>query len=323
MLKFLIMYFESLKIFCDVVRQRSFSRAATVNRISQSAASQNVSQLEKTLGVQLIDRSQRPFKLTPEGEVYYDGCKALVERYYAVEAEVKKLSDEVIGTVSVAAIYSVGLSSMSAFVQQFVRRFPRAHVQLAYLHPHRVRESVLDEEVDIGLISYPQASKGLTVIPWRNEPMVLVCHPEHEFASRSEIKARDLNDVRFVAFEEDLQIRREIDRQLRKHRVTVDAAMAFDNIETIKRAVEINEGISILPEPSIVAEIRSGSLIAVPLTSPSMVRPLGIIHRKNNSLPRAVEEFINLVRISGEGQPDNNASVESSTPQYASRSTAG
>src|SRR5580765_7793338 len=149
------MYFEALKIFCDIVRHKSFSRAATANHISQSAASQNVLQLEKGLGVRLIDRSKRPFELTPEGEVYYEGCKGLVERYYAVEEQVKALRNQVAGTVSVAAIYSVGLSGMSSYVQQFARLYPQANIRLAYLHPDRVYESVINEEADLGLISYP------------------------------------------------------------------------------------------------------------------------------------------------------------------------
>src|ERR1700733_4598005 len=96
-----------LKVFCDVVRQRSFSRAAGENDMSQSAASQLVHQLEERLGVKLIDRSKRPFVLTPEGEVYYDGCRSVMERYGALEDKVRTLHQEVAGCVRVASIYSV------------------------------------------------------------------------------------------------------------------------------------------------------------------------------------------------------------------------
>ena len=74
------MQFESLKVFCDVARHRSVSQAAAANDVSQSAASQIVLQLEKRLGVKLIDRSTRPLQLTREGQVYYDGCRGLVEQ---------------------------------------------------------------------------------------------------------------------------------------------------------------------------------------------------------------------------------------------------
>lgn len=292
------MYLEALKIYCDVVRHRSFSKAASLNHISQSAASQNVLQLERSLGVRLIDRSKRPFEMTREGQVYYDGCKGLVERYYAVEEQVKTMRNEVSGTVTVAAIYSVGLSGMSRYVQQFARLYPQANIRLAYLHPDRVYESVLHEEADIGLISYPKPGKDLIALPWREELMVLACPPGHRLAGRSNVTGRDLMSERFVAFDESLTIRKEIERQLRKHEVEVQVVMAFDNIETIKRAVELQEGVSILPEPAIQNEVRSGSLVAVPMSSPTLIRPLGILHRRTGELSKTARRFIELIQTS-------------------------
>lgn len=290
------MYLEAIKIFCDVVRQRSFSRAASANRISQSAASQNVLQLEKTLGVRLIDRSKRPFKLTAEGEVYYEGCKGLVERYYAVEAEVKSIRNEMAGTVSVAAIYSVGLVDMSRHVQQFRSQFPRANVRLAYLHPDRVVESVINEEVDIGLVSYPKAGRGLAALPWREEPMVVVVSRIHRLASRSAIEPADLSGENFVGFDDALVIRGRIDRELRRLHVDVNVVMTFDNIETIKRAVEIDEGVSVLPEPAVRAEVRAGALKVISMNGMTLVRSLGIVHRKSGVMPRAVQRFVSFLQ---------------------------
>lgn len=295
------MYFEALKIFCDVVRHKSFSRAAAANRISQSAVSQNVLQLEKSLGVRLIDRSKRPFQLTPEGQVYFDGCKGLVERYYTVEAEVKTLRNEIAGAVNVAAIYSVGLGDMSRLVQQFAHQYPRAAVRLAYLHPDRVYESVMNEQADLGLISYPRPGKDLITLPWRNEPMVLACAPNHRLAKQPSVTAKDLLGEPFVAFDEGLVIRKEIDRQLRRHRVEMKVTVAFDNVETIKQAVEIGEGISILPLPTLRKDIQAGTLAAVPLTSPQMSRPLGIIHRRSGLLSRTVQRFIDFIQEDGHG----------------------
>jgi DNA-binding transcriptional LysR family regulator len=295
------MYFEALKIFCDVVRHKSFSRAAAANHISQSAVSQNVLQLEKSLGVKLIDRSKRPFQLTPEGQVYFEGCKGLVERYYAVEAEVRTLRHEIAGTVNVAAIYSVGLGDMSRLVQQFAHQHPRANVRLSYLHPDRVYENVLNEQADIGLISFPRPGKDLVVLPWRNEPMVVVCPPGHRLAGLGTVSPDDLTDERIVAFDEGLTIRKEIDRYLRRHRVEVKVAMAFDNVETIKRAVEIGEGISILPLPTMGKDLQAGTLVAVEL-APSLIRTLGIIHRKSGLLSRTVQRFIEFIRKSGNAE---------------------
>lgn len=311
------MYFEAIKIFCDVVRQRSFSRAAAMNHISQSAASQNVLQLEKSLGVRLLDRSKRPFKLTPEGQVYYDGCKALVEQYGAVEAQVKSLRNEVAGTVSVAAIYSVGLGDMSTYVQQFASRFPQADVKLAYLHPQRVIESVANEEVDLGLVSYPKSGRDIVSIPWRDESMVVVARPDHPLAERESLEASDLDGQAFVGFADNLVIRKEIDRQLRKAHCEVDVVMTFDNIETIKKAVEIGEGISLLPEPTVKTAVMAGTLVAIPLTEPVMVRPLGIIHRRR-TLTRTVQAFIDLIRGMDPDAEDRSEGTTASDNKVAS-----
>jgi len=308
------MYLEAIKIFCDVVRQKSFSRAASANQISQSAASQNVLQLEKTLGVQLIDRSKRPFKLTAEGEVYYDGCKGLVERYYAIEAEVKSLRNEVAGTVSVAAIYSVGLVDMSRHVQQFRAMYPQTNVRLAYLHPDRVYESVIDEEVDFGLVSFPKAGRGLATLPWREEPMGVVVGRNHPLVSRDAIEPADLSGENFVAFDEALRIRDKIDRELRKLHIDVNVVMAFDNIETIKRAVEIGEGVAILPEPAVRAELGSGTLKAISLNGMSFNRPLGIVHRKAGVMSRAAQLFIKLIQGGHQGDVESNALTQTQTP---------
>src|SRR4051812_46190781 len=188
------MQLKSLKIFCDVVGWRSFSRAADENGISQSGASQVVNQLERRLGVKLIDRSKRPFVLTPEGETYYEGCRKLVQRYDALEDQVRTLHEEVAGRVRVASIYSVGLHLMNHYLQQFLSHYPKANVRLEYQHPHRVYEAVEKDQADLGLLSYARASRTVEAIPWREEPMVLVCAPTHRLANQTSISLEELQD---------------------------------------------------------------------------------------------------------------------------------
>ncbi len=295
------MQLETLKIFCDVVRWSSFSRGAVENGISQSSASQAVQQLEGRLGVKLIDRSKRPLVLTPQGKVYHDGCKDLVERYLELEARVKAVAEEdtVVGTVVVCAIYSVGLHDMSGYVKRFEERFPGASVRLEYLHPRRVLERVTGGEAELGILSYPRKWPELNVITWREEPMVLVVHPSHRFATRTSVSVAELSGEPFVAFDADLSIRRAIDRFLRHHDIQIDVVLEFDNIENIKRAVEIPSGVAILPEPSLLQEVKAGSLVAIPIESPDpaarLTRPLAIIHRRQDNLDRAGAKFLQLL----------------------------
>jgi len=300
------MQVKSLKVFCDIVGQRSFSRAADSNGISQSGASQMVHQLEQRLGVKLIDRSKRPFVLTPEGVVYYEGCRKLVQRFFALEEEVRTLHEEVSGRVSVASIYSVGLSHMSQFVQAFMSQHPKANVRLEYQHPAKLVELVENDLADLGFVSYPKSSRTVKATPWREEPIVLVCSPEHSLARRASIKASELHGLAVVSFTEELNIRREIDRKLSAARVEVKTAMEFDNIETIKRAVEINAGVSLLPLPTVEREVRSGSLAVTPIEDLKLVRPLGIIQRRGKALGKTAHRFLQLLlEQTGDNQPSS------------------
>jgi DNA-binding transcriptional LysR family regulator len=293
------MHLKSLKVFCDIVGWRSFSRAAEENGISQSGASQVVHQLETRLGVKLIDRSKRPFMLTPEGEAYYEGCRKLVQRYDALEDQVRTLHEEVSGRVRVTSIYSVGLHHMSRYMQRFLAEYPKANVRLEYQHPHRVYDAVEKDQADIGLVSYPRASRTIEAIPWREEPMVLVCAPTHRLADRDRIQLEELAGENMVGFYSDLTIRHEIDRVLAEHGVEVRVTMEFDNIETIKQAVEIGAGVALLPEPTVLREVETHSLKSISLTTDELVRPLGIIHRRGKELGITTRRFIELLQADG------------------------
>jgi len=289
------MHLKSLKVFCDVVGRRSFSRAASENGISQSGASQIVNALESHLNVKLIDRTKRPFVLTPEGEVYYEGCRKLVQRYFALEEEVRTLHEEVAGKVTVASIYSIGLSHMNRFVQRFLRDYPKANVHVQYQHPRRVYELVETDQVDLGLVSYPRSSRIIKATMWREEPMVVVCAPTNRLASQPSVSVQDLRGVDVIGFDADLEIRSEIDRALAAHGVEVRVAMEFDNTETIKRAVEIDAGVSLLPEPTIDREVAAGALVARPLAGIDLKRPIGIVQRRGKELGKTSRRFMQLL----------------------------
>ena len=295
------MHLKSLKIFCDVVGRRSFSRAADDNGISQSGVSQAVLHLEEHLGVKLLDRSKRPFVLTPVGEVYYEGCRKLVQRYYSLEEEVRALHEKVEGRVRVASIYSVGLSYMNVFLRRFREKYPKTQVGLDYQPPERVYELVRNDQVDVGLVSYPRSSRDINVIAWRQEPMVVVCSPDHELAQRKSLRLAELKGRDMVGFNDSLRIRREIDKALGTHNVDVRVVMQFDNIETLKRAIEINAGISLLPEVTVRRESVAETLVAISISDVVLTRPLGVIYRRGHDLGTTARRFIELLTAETEG----------------------
>lgn len=290
------MNLDTLRLYCDVVRLRSFSRAAAAGGVSQSAASQAVQQLEAELDAILLDRSRRPLEPTAEGRGFYDACRGLLAGFEKARADLAASRQRVEGTVRVAAIYSVGLHDMSRHMQPFMAAYPNARVRLECLHPHKVVDAVLNDEADLGILSYPVASRALVVLPLREEPMLVVTHPSHPLARRRRVSPADLDGARFVAFDHDLPIRRAIDRALKQHGVKVDVAMEFDNVETIKQAIGIAAGISILPAPTVQKESEIKTLAAVELALPGLVRPVAIIHRRGRHLTAAVSRFIAQLR---------------------------
>jgi DNA-binding transcriptional LysR family regulator len=290
------MHLRFLKIFCDIVDLGSFSRAAKLNSVSQSNASQVVHTLEERMGVQLIDRSKRPFVLTPEGKRFHEGSRVIVQRYHDLEREVRSLHEAMAARLTIASIYSVGLAHMSGCLREFLAAHPQADVRLEYVHPHRVYEEVDQGHADLGLVSYPEESASLAALPWRTEAMVLVCYPQHGLTKLRSATLETLGGEAFVAFQSGLKIREEIDRALAMHKVRVRVALEFDNIETIKRAIEIGAGVSLLPEPTISRELESGSLVQVPLEGVALERPLGIIYRRDRKLNQSAEQFIELLQ---------------------------
>ena len=290
------MHLETLRLYCDVVRLRSFSRGAELSFVSQSAASQAVQQLEREVGVALIDRTRRPFAVSPAGQSFYTAAREMLESWEKAKAEIAGVKAQVDGTVRVAAIYSVGLHDMSHHLQRFMSLYPKVRVQLECLHPHKVVQAVLNDEADVGIMSYPPQDRALSIVPLRSEPMAFVCHPGHRLARRRAVAPEDLAGEPFVAFDAELTIRKAIDRALRHKNVKLNIVMAFDNIETIKQAIMIGAGVSLLPRHTVDKEAGIRTLVAVPFSLTDLVRPVGLIHRRQKALSAAVKRFIQLLK---------------------------
>ncbi len=290
---------EALKVFCDLVDFRNFSKAARANGLSQPTVTRTVRELETRLGGQLIDRSKRPLQLTELGQAYYDGCKRLLEQYVELEGSLRHAHDARAATVRVAAIYSVGLGDMGLYIDRFQARFPHARVQMEYLHPDQVYQRVREGAADLGLLSFPARTRELAVLPWRDEEMVVACPPSHPLARLRSIPPARLDGEKYVAFDKGLVIRREVDRFLRRHGAAVDVLFEFDNIENIKKAVAVGAGVALLPEPTLRQELDAGALRARPLAGGGLVRPLGIIHRRQARLGHASLGLIDLLRENG------------------------
>ncbi|HEV3201162.1 MAG TPA: LysR family transcriptional regulator [Bryobacteraceae bacterium] len=283
------------RLFKEIAATRSMSKGAAHCGVSQSAASQHVQEVERRLTVPLFDRSKRPLELTAAGKLYAEFCRDVLRREEEFGLVLEALKREVEGTVRVASIYSIGLSEMSRLQEEFSTRYPTSNLHVEFMRPDKIYEAVRDDIADLGLVSYPEASREIAAIHWRDEEMQVAVPPSHRLAGRAEVLPADLNGENFIGFDEDLSIRRELDRFLRAHGIAVNLVMHFDNIQTIKEAVALGSGISILPARTMQAEIEQGRLVAVRLDAPELVRPVGIVHRKRKKLNRAAQAFLGLL----------------------------
>ena len=271
---------QNFLLFRDIAHHRSFSRGATLNRISQSAASQHVQELERSLGTELIDRSTRPLRLTDAGRLYLDYCRDMLRRHDEFEADLNRLKREVSGKVRLAAIYSVGLSEMSRIEAEFSARFPDGLLEVSYLRPEKVFRAVEEDRADLGLLSYAESTRDVVALPWREEEMVVAVDPGHSLAQQTEVEPGELTGCQFISFDDDLPIQARIERYLRERHVSVQHVLHFDNLQMIKEAVAHGAGISILPECVMREELAAGRLVAIRLKPSELFRPVRIIHRR-------------------------------------------
>ena len=318
------MNLRDLDLFCEVAHLGSFSKAAKSHGMSQPAASEIVKSIEEHLGCDLLNRAVRPLELTPEGHIYYDGCRQLLEEYRRLEDRVLQRRDKVVGPVRVGAIYSVGLLQMDGYVREFERLYPDAALDLQYLHPEEVLSRVVSEDVDLGLMSFPPKRSDLNCIPWQDQPIVLVVPPTHPLAKRDWVRVDELEGENLVGFTADLQMRTETDKWLKHAKVHVSVVHAFDNIENIKRAVEVGSGIALLPVPTVRREAELGSLVAIPLEDVTWFRRLALIHKRTKPFTTAITRFLELLQqdpetFSGSGQSHDAAGSVTSATDAASQ----
>ncbi|MGH7893611.1 MAG: LysR family transcriptional regulator, partial [Candidatus Binatia bacterium] len=273
------MHLETLKVFCDVVETRSFSVAASQNYVTQSAVSQQIRMLENKYGKQLLERTRGNVQLTPAGEILYQVSKEIVARYQDLEARLQAVAKVVAGAVRVATVHTIGLYELSAQLKRFLKAYPQVQLQLEYSRSSKIYEDALKGNIDLGIVAYPTRRPGTTVVPFREDRLVLVCAPQHALAKHRQVSIKKLAGEPLVGFERDIPTRKEIDRVLRRHGIEARYVMELDNAEIMKRVVEIGLGVTILPEAAVRPEVKGGSLVAIHMSDEVFLRPLGIIHR--------------------------------------------
>jgi DNA-binding transcriptional LysR family regulator len=290
------MQIETLKVFCDLVEGRSFSQAALRNFITQSAVSQQVKNLETRFNTTLLLRDGRSVAPTEAGRLLYSAGRQILDRYDHLQLELKSAGMEMAGSVRVATVYSVGLYEMSKVIKTFLKTYPKVNLHVEYSRANLVYEDLIKGTVDLGVVPYPKPRKGIQIISLPADRLILICSPEHPFARRRHIEMRKLHGENFIAFEKDIPSRQALDQILQKDNIRVRIVMEFDNIETIKRSVEIGAGVSIVPLLSVQREVQNGALVQVQFTRQNFYRPLGAIIRGKRALSPAAQKLLSLLQ---------------------------
>lgn len=290
------MHIETLKVFCDVVETGSFSIAASQNFITQSAVSQQLRTLESKYRCKLLERGRSGAKPTPAGDILYRASREILEKYREIETQLQESAKIVSGSLRVAIVYSVGLHELPPYLKQYLREFPEVNVHIEYARPNKIYDDAIAGRIDLGIVAYPSKHPQVMMTPFREDRLVVVCPTEHPFASLKKISVSRLNGEPFVGYERDISTRKAIDQFFREHEITVRFVGEYDNIETIKRAVEIGQGISIIPQAAIRHEVERGIVKIVQLADETLMRPLGIIYKKGRHLSPAAVKFMEILR---------------------------
>ncbi len=290
------MHIQNFKTFCDLVETKSFSKAARLNEVTQSAVSQQLKAMEAHYDMLIIDRNQKKFRLTPQGTALYSTFKEILDLYEKLNCEIQEMRNIVSGTIQISTVNSIGLHELPPYLKSFIKQFPSVNARVEYRRANLVYEDVLHGNAVLGLVAFPPPHKDLTIIPFANDELIIGMRPEHRLTKKRSISMNDLSGVEFVAFERDIPTRKATDEILAKAGVEVQVVMEFDNVETVKRAIEINAGIAILPASTVITESERNQLIIYKLEGGIHNRPLAVIHKKNRILTPALRSFVELMQ---------------------------
>ena len=291
------MHIQNFKTFCDLVETQSFSKAARLNEVTQSAVSQQLKAMETYYDMLIIDRNQKKFRLTQQGTTLYQTFKEILTLYERLNCEIQEMRSVVSGSIQISTVNSIGLHELPPYLKSFMKEFPSVNARVEYRRANLVYEDVLHGTADLGLVAFPIKHKELTIIPFATDELIVAMNPNHPLAGKKNISIEELKNLEFIAFEKDIPTRKATDEILRKADVQISIVMEFDNVETVKRALEINAGVAIIPKNTASNEVERKQLFTCRLDNGKHIRPLSLIHKKSRMLTPALRSFIEKMKL--------------------------
>lgn len=292
------MKISQLKIFADLAATGSFSEAARLNGISQSAVSQLVQKLEKELSASLVDRTQKRFALTPEGAALQRRAREIHTLYEKTRIELLELRNIVGGTVRVGVIPTLAANStFPEILRRFMEDNPQVSLQLFPEPGASISKKIASGALDIGIVVADKKSRTEEVFPLYDDPLVAIFSPGNTLSRQRDVSLKELKTFPFLSYSEELSMRRIVDAAFRAAALECAPAKTFNSLEVLKRAVELDKGVAIVPAIAVRAEVSSKTLCARKIRgAEALTRPIAAIARKNRPLTPAMQKFIEMLK---------------------------
>ncbi len=289
------MDFDQLTTFVQVSKLGSFSRAGQKVFRSQSAVSAQIRQLEQNYGAKLLDRTARSVHLTPAGEVLLDYAVRLLRLRDESLQAVADHSDSVQGPVVFGANEATCLYLLPDIFAEYQKRYPLVQISIYRNFSHKILQRLEEGAIDVGIVTLPVRSPNLRVHPVFRDRLMLMVSPRNPLAQRNKVTLEEVAEQPLI-FPKTGYTRQVLDKLLRPYRSRVHVAMELPSIGMIKKFVAANAGISFISESFARDQVKTGEVKLLSLEGVELWRELGLVYRRDRSIPRAAQALIALIR---------------------------
>ena len=289
------MDFDQLATFVYVAKLKSFSRAGQKVFRSQSAVSAQIRQLEETYRAKLLDRSAKSVELTPAGEVLLEYAERLLRLRDESVQVVADRGDAIQGPVVFGANEATCLYLLPDMFAEFQRRYPLVQVSIYRNFSHKILQRVEDGSVDVGIVTLPVKSPTLKVHNIYKDRLRFMVSASNPLASRSRVKLAEVAAQPLI-FPRTGYTRQVLDKLFRPYRSRIHVTMELPSIGMIKRFVAADVGVSFISESFARDQVKAGEVKLLSVEGVDLWRELGLVYRRDRSLPRAAQALIGLIR---------------------------
>lgn len=289
------MDFDHLITFVEIAKQGSFSRAGQKLFRSQPAVSAQIRQLEQEYGQKLFDRVGKSVQLTTAGEALLEYAgKLLTLRNESLRAVADQATTPR-GTLAVGANEATCLYVLPNIFAEYNQRYPQVQISIYRNFSHKVIEKIEDGTVDVGIVTLPVKSPSLRVHSIFRDRIMLMTSPTNPLAKFKTVTTAQIAEQPQI-FPKTGFMRQVLDKQFRPYRSQLRISMELPSVGMIKRFVAAGLGVSLISESFVRDEVRSGKAKLIPVSDMDVWRELGLVYRRDRTLPRSASAFVTMIK---------------------------